>query len=67
VISIVEIGYVRRSEIYDAREHAIGLIKSEAAEIGADDVLGIKTHIHESMSIPSSTGAEREEVDSPTS
>jgi uncharacterized protein YbjQ (UPF0145 family) len=35
------------SLIYDAREHAIGLIKKEADEIGADDVLGIKTHIHE--------------------
>jgi uncharacterized protein YbjQ (UPF0145 family) len=35
------------SLIYDAREHAIGLIKQEAAEIGADDVVGIKTHIHE--------------------
>ena len=33
--------------IYDAREHAIGLIKDEAARIGADDVVGIKTHIHE--------------------
>jgi uncharacterized protein YbjQ (UPF0145 family) len=35
------------SLVYDAREHAIGLLKSEAAEIGADDVLGITTHIHE--------------------
>jgi uncharacterized protein YbjQ (UPF0145 family) len=35
------------SLIYDAREHAIGLIKQEAATIGADDVVGIKTHIHE--------------------
>jgi uncharacterized protein YbjQ (UPF0145 family) len=35
------------SLIYDAREHAIGLLKQEAADIGADDVLGIKTHIHE--------------------
>ena len=33
--------------IYDAREHAIGLIRDEAAGIGADDVVGIKTHIHE--------------------
>ncbi|HVT81374.1 MAG TPA: heavy metal-binding domain-containing protein [Phycisphaerae bacterium] len=33
--------------IYDAREHAIGLIKKEAEAIGADDVVGIKTHIHE--------------------
>ena len=35
------------SLIYDAREHAIGLLKTEAAAIGADDVVGIKTHIHE--------------------
>jgi uncharacterized protein YbjQ (UPF0145 family) len=33
--------------IYDAREHAIGLIRDEAGAIGADDVVGIKTHIHE--------------------
>ncbi len=33
--------------MYDAREHAIGLIKKEAEAIGADDVVGIKTHIHE--------------------
>ncbi|HXX94874.1 MAG TPA: heavy metal-binding domain-containing protein [Planctomycetota bacterium] len=33
--------------VYDAREHAIGLLKREAEEIGADDVVGIKTHIHE--------------------
>jgi uncharacterized protein YbjQ (UPF0145 family) len=33
--------------IYDAREHAIGLIRDEAAAIGADDVVGVKTHIHE--------------------
>ena len=35
------------SLIYDAREHAIGLIADEATAIGADDVVGIKTHIHE--------------------
>jgi uncharacterized protein YbjQ (UPF0145 family) len=35
------------SLIYDAREHAIGLLKTEADAIGADDVLGIKTVIHE--------------------
>ena len=35
------------SLIYDAREHAIGLITDEARSIGADDVVGIKTHIHE--------------------
>ncbi|HTS85790.1 MAG TPA: heavy metal-binding domain-containing protein [Usitatibacter sp.] len=33
--------------IYDAREHAIDLIRREASSIGADDVIGIKTHIHE--------------------
>ncbi len=33
--------------IYDAREHALGLIKREAEAIGADDVVGVKTHIHE--------------------
>ncbi len=35
------------SLIYEAREHAIGLIRDEAASIGADDVIGIKTHVHE--------------------
>lgn len=35
------------SLVYDAREHAIGLLKAEADAIGADDVVGIKTHIHE--------------------
>jgi len=35
------------SLIYDAREHAIGLIKQEAAALGADDVVGIKTHVHD--------------------
>lgn len=33
--------------IYDAREHAIDLIRREASAIGADDVIGIKVHIHE--------------------
>jgi uncharacterized protein YbjQ (UPF0145 family) len=33
--------------IYDAREHAIGLIRKEAQAIGADDVVGIRTQIHE--------------------
>jgi uncharacterized protein YbjQ (UPF0145 family) len=33
--------------IYEAREHAIGLIRDEASAIGADDVIGIKTHVHE--------------------
>ena len=35
------------SLVYDAREHAIGLIRDEAASIGADDVIGIKTHVNE--------------------
>ena len=35
------------SLIYDAREHAIGLVRDEATAIGADDVVGLKTHIHE--------------------
>jgi uncharacterized protein YbjQ (UPF0145 family) len=35
------------SLVYDAREHALGLIKDEATAIGADEVVGIKTHIHE--------------------
>ena len=35
------------SLVYDAREHAIRLIKREADAIGADDVVGVKTHIHE--------------------
>jgi len=33
--------------IYDAREHAIGLIRDEASALGADEVVGIKTQIHE--------------------
>ena len=35
------------SLIYEAREHAIGLIRDEASAIGADDVIVIKTHVHE--------------------
>jgi uncharacterized protein YbjQ (UPF0145 family) len=35
------------SLIYEAREHAIGLLQQEAGDIGADDVVGIKTYIHE--------------------
>jgi uncharacterized protein YbjQ (UPF0145 family) len=35
------------SLVYDAREHAIDLIRAEADAIGADDVVGVKTHIHE--------------------
>jgi len=33
--------------IYEAREHALGLIRAEAEALGADDVVGIRTHIHE--------------------
>jgi len=33
--------------IYDAREHALGLVKREAEALGADDVVGIRTHVHE--------------------
>lgn len=33
--------------IYDAREHAIGLIRDEAAALGADDVVGIRIHVHD--------------------
>jgi uncharacterized protein YbjQ (UPF0145 family) len=35
------------SLIYEAREHAIGMVRREAAAIGADDVVGLKTHIHD--------------------
>ncbi len=35
------------SLIYDAREHAIGLIRDEAMAIGADEVVGIKIHVHD--------------------
>jgi uncharacterized protein YbjQ (UPF0145 family) len=35
------------SLIYEAREHAIGMVRREAEQIGADDVVGIRTHIHE--------------------
>jgi uncharacterized protein YbjQ (UPF0145 family) len=35
------------SMIYDAREHAIGLIRDEAAALGADDVVGIRVHVHD--------------------
>ena len=35
------------SLIYDAREHAIGLLQQEANTLGADDVVGIHVHIHE--------------------
>jgi uncharacterized protein YbjQ (UPF0145 family) len=33
--------------IYDAREHALDMLRKEAGAIGADEVVGIKTHIHE--------------------
>jgi uncharacterized protein YbjQ (UPF0145 family) len=33
--------------IYEAREHALGLIRNEADALGAEDVVGIRTHIHE--------------------
>jgi uncharacterized protein YbjQ (UPF0145 family) len=33
--------------IYDAREHALDMLRKEASAIGADEVVGIKTHIHE--------------------
>ncbi len=35
------------SLIYDAREHALGLLRREADALGADDVVGIRTHVHE--------------------
>ncbi len=35
------------SLIYEAREHAIGLVRDEAAAIRADDVVGVKTYIHD--------------------
>jgi uncharacterized protein YbjQ (UPF0145 family) len=35
------------SLIYDAREHALGLLRSEADALGADDIVGIRTHVHE--------------------
>lgn len=37
--------------IYDAREHAIGLVRDEANAIGADDVVGVKIHIKEHGSL----------------
>ncbi len=35
------------SLIYDAREHALGLLRREADALGADDIVGIRTHVHE--------------------
>ena len=50
--SVLQIVFARRNQRTDfadlrAREHAIGLIRDEAAAIGAEDVIGIKTHMHE--------------------
>jgi uncharacterized protein YbjQ (UPF0145 family) len=33
--------------IYDARENALALINSEAKEIGADEVIGVKTYVYQ--------------------
>lgn len=33
--------------IYDARENALHIISSEAKEIGADDVVGVKTYVYD--------------------
>ena len=33
--------------IHDAREHALGMMANEADALGADRVVGVKTHIHE--------------------
>lgn len=33
--------------LYDARENALGLITKEATEIGADEVVGVKTHVYQ--------------------
>jgi uncharacterized protein YbjQ (UPF0145 family) len=33
--------------IYDARENAIGIINDEAKQIGADDVVGVKTYVYQ--------------------
>jgi uncharacterized protein YbjQ (UPF0145 family) len=33
--------------IYDARENAIGIINDEAKNIGADDVVGVKTYVYQ--------------------
>ena len=35
------------SLIYEAREHAIALIREQAKTIGADEVVGIKLHVHD--------------------
>ena len=33
--------------IYDAREESLGIIQREAQEIGADDVVGVKTYVYQ--------------------
>ena len=33
--------------IYEAREHALSIINQEAKEIGADDVVGVKTYVYQ--------------------
>ena len=33
--------------VYDARENALNLIRKEAEEIGADDIVGVKTYMYE--------------------
>lgn len=33
--------------IYDARENALAIINNEAKEIGADDVVGVKTYVYQ--------------------
>ena len=35
------------SMIYDAREESLGIIQREAQEIGADDVVGVKTYVYQ--------------------
>lgn len=33
--------------IYEAREHALDIINKEASEIGADDIVGVKTYVYD--------------------
>ncbi len=33
--------------IYEAREHALGLINDQAKAVGADDVVGVKTYVYQ--------------------
>lgn len=35
------------SLVYEARENALGLIRQEAEQIDADDIVGVKTYMHE--------------------